>query len=60
MILPECELHLYARGPIMDMHRAPLDSLPLRSPSHIAELRLAASHMTGPTRRAFEAEMALQ
>jgi hypothetical protein len=44
----------------MDMHRATLDSLPLLSPSHIAALRLAASNMTGPTRRAFEAEMALQ
>jgi hypothetical protein len=29
-------------------------------PSQIADLRLAASKMTGPTRRAFQAEMALQ
>src|SRR5712691_8175027 len=30
------------------------------SPSQIADLRLAASQMSGPTRRAFEAEMAVQ
>ena len=34
-------------------------SQPLR-PSQIADLRLAASNMTGPTRRAFQAEMALK
>jgi hypothetical protein len=32
---------------------------PLR-PSQIADLRLAASKMTGPTRRAFQAEIALK
>ena len=42
------------------MHPGTLDSLPLRTPSQIADLRLAASHMTGPTRRAFEAEMTLK
>jgi len=42
------------------MHHATLDSLPLPSPSQIADLRLAASNMTGPTRRAFEAEMTLK
>lgn len=30
------------------------------TPQQIADLRLAASHMTGATRRAFQAEMALQ
>jgi len=30
------------------------------SPSHIADLRLAASKMSGPQRRAFEAEMTLK
>src|SRR5947209_13827130 len=30
------------------------------SPSQIADLRLAASQMSGPTRRAFEAEMAVK
>ena len=44
----------------MSMHHAMLDSLPLPSPSQIADLRLAASNMTGPTRRAFEAEMTLK
>src|SRR5499427_5486092 len=60
MILQAGEHQLSARGPIMDMHHAPLDSLPLLSPSQIADLRLAASNMTGPTRRAFEAEMTLK
>jgi hypothetical protein len=44
----------------MSMPHATWDSLPLPSPSHMAALRLAASHLTGPTRRAFEAEMPLQ
>src|SRR6516225_777888 len=44
----------------MSMHPGTLDSLPLPSPSQIADLRLAASNMTGPTRRAFEAEMTLK
>ena len=44
----------------MYIRHATLDSLPLPSPSQIADLRLAASHMTGPTRRAFEAEMTLK
>src|SRR5215468_2205386 len=60
MILQACELQLSARGPIMSIHHATLDSLPVLSPSQIADLRLAASHMTGPTRRAFEAEMTLK
>jgi len=44
----------------MSMHHATLDSLPLPSPSQSADLRLAASNMTGPTRRAFEAAMTLK
>jgi hypothetical protein len=56
MILQERELQLYARGPIMYMHHATLDSLALLRPSQIADLRLAASTMTGPPRRALEAE----
>ena len=41
----------------MGTHNATLEShQPLR-PSQIADLRLAASTMTGPTRRAFQAEM---
>ena len=44
----------------MGTQNATLEShQPLR-PSQIADLRLAASKMTGPTRRAFQAEMALK
>jgi Rhodopirellula transposase DDE domain len=41
----------------MGMHDAPLECRPPLSPSQIADLRLAASTMTGSKRRAFEAEM---
>jgi Rhodopirellula transposase DDE domain len=41
------------QAPTLESHE------PLR-PSQIADLRLAASNMTGPTRRAFQAEMALK
>jgi hypothetical protein len=44
----------------MSMPHATLESQPWLSSSQIADLRLAASHMTGPTRRAFEAEMTLK
>jgi hypothetical protein len=44
----------------MYMPHAPLPSQPSLSPSQVADLRLAASNMTGPTRRAFEAEMTLK
>src|SRR6266581_3510099 len=60
MIRQECELRLYARGPLMCMPHATLQSRPSLSPSHIADLRLAASTMTGPQRRACEAEMTLK
>ncbi len=43
----------------MCMQPATSQSQPLLSPSHIVDLRFAASNMTGPTRRAFEAEMTL-
>jgi Rhodopirellula transposase DDE domain len=44
----------------MGRHDSTLEShQPLR-PSQIADLRLAASKMTGPTRRAFQAEMAVK
>jgi hypothetical protein len=39
---------------------APLEGQPSLSPSQSADLRLAASNMTGSTRRAFEAEMTVQ
>src|SRR6266571_6689569 len=41
----------------MGMHAASLACHQRRSPSHIVDLRLAASTMTGSTRRALEAEM---
>ena len=44
----------------MCLQHATLQSRPSLSPSPIADLRLAASKMTGPERRAFEAEMALK
>jgi hypothetical protein len=49
-----------AGGHIVGTQHATLEShQPLR-PSQIADLRLAASKMTGPTRRAFQAEMTLK
>ena len=44
----------------MGMHDAPLEYHQPLSPSQIADLRLAASQMTGAKRRAFEAEMAVK
>ena len=60
MFLQECELRLYARDPIMCMQHFTFKRRPLLSPSQIADLRLAASNMSGPTRRAFEAEMTVK
>ena len=42
------------------MRNTPLEFDPPLSASQIADLRLAASKMTGPTRRAFQAEMTLK
>ena len=44
----------------MGIHDSTLESHQSLRPSLIADLRLAASTMTGPTRRAFQAEMALK
>lgn len=44
----------------MCLQHATFESRPSLSPSQIADLRLAASKMTGPERRAFEAEMTLK
>src|SRR2546427_3407795 len=60
MILQVCETRLYWRGPLMDMQHSTFESQPSLSPSQIADLRLAASQLTGPKRRAFEAEMTLK
>jgi hypothetical protein len=42
----------------MGMQDSTRECRPSLSPSQIADLRLAASQMSGPKRRAFEAEMA--
>jgi hypothetical protein len=42
------------------MRNTPLEFEPPLSASQVAALRLAASTMTGPTRRAFQAEMTLK
>ena len=47
-------------GHIVGMQDSTLESHQSLRPSQIAELRLAASKMTGSTRRAFQAEMALK
>ena len=44
----------------MGIHDSTLESHQSLRPSQIVDLRLAASTMTGPTRRAFQAEMALK
>ena len=44
----------------MGMHEASLACHQPLSPSQIADLRLAASQMTGAKRRAFEAEMTVK
>jgi hypothetical protein len=44
----------------MSMPHATLKNQPSLSPSQIADLRLAASTLTGPKRRAFEAEMTVK
>jgi len=44
----------------MSMQHATLKNQPSLSPSQIADLRLAASKLTGPKRRAFEAEMTVK
>ena len=60
MLLGRWEALTLSGGQIVGMQDPTLEShQPLR-PSQIAALRLAASKMTGPTRRAFQAEMALK
>src|SRR5229473_1949837 len=60
MSLQVCVARLRSRGHIMGMQDSTLAFRPTLSPSQIADLRLAASQMSGPKRRAFEAEMALK
>jgi Rhodopirellula transposase DDE domain len=60
MLLEVWKALTLAGGHIVGTQNATLEShQPLR-PSQIADLRLAASKMTGPTRRAFQAEMTLK
>ena len=60
MLLGVWEAFTLSGGHIVGMQDPTLEShQPLR-PSQIADLRLAASKMTGPTRRAFQAEMTLK
>jgi hypothetical protein len=42
------------------VQHAPFQSQPSLTPSQIADLRLAASKLSGPDRRSFEAEMTLK
>jgi hypothetical protein len=56
----QCALQLYGRDSLMGLHHIIVKSRPSLSPSQIADLRLAAAKMTGPIRRAFEAEMTLK
>jgi hypothetical protein len=60
MILQDYELQLDSRGSLMCMPNTTWSSQPSLTPSQVADMRLAASKMTGPTRRAFEAEMAVK
>src|SRR4029450_4760916 len=60
MLLGLEEARTLSGGHIVGMHDSTLESHQSLRPSQIADLRLAASRMTGPTRRAFQAEMALK
>jgi hypothetical protein len=60
MLLGREEARTLSGGHIVGMQDSTLASYQSLRPSQIADLRLAASKMTGPTRRAFQAEMALK
>src|SRR6266550_9112658 len=53
-------INLVSKGPLVPMPVSSLYFADSLSPEQIADLRLAASKMTGPERRAFEAEMTLK
>jgi hypothetical protein len=53
-------MNLVAKGPLVPMPVSSLSFADSLSPEQMTDLRLAASKMTGATRRAFEAEMALK
>lgn len=60
MLLRIWETLTLSGGQMVSMHDSTLESHASLRPSQIADLRLAASKMTGATRRAFQAEMALK
>ena len=60
MLLRIWETLTLSGGHIVGMHDSSLESHESPRPSQIVDLRLAASKMTGATRRAFQAEMALK
>ena len=60
MLLRIWEPLTLSEGHIVGMHDSTLESPKPRRPSQIVDLRLAASKMTGVTRRAFQAEMAVK
>lgn len=60
MLLRIWEILTLSGGPIVSMQDSTLESHESLRPSQIVDLRLAASKMTGATRRAFQAEMALK
>ena len=59
MLLGREEARTLSGGHIVGMQDSTLASHQSLRPSQSADVRLAASKMTGPTRRAFQAEMAL-
>lgn len=60
MGLQVCERLALLGGHVVRMQDSTLEFRPSLRPSQIADLRLAASKMSGPKRRAFEAEMTLK
>src|SRR6185295_10579180 len=60
MLLRIWETCTLSGGQMMGMHDSTLESHEPLRPSQIADLRLAASKMTGATRRAFQAEMVVK
>lgn len=60
MLFGVWEALTFSGGHIVGMQDSTRESQQPLRPSQIADLRLAASKMTGPTRRAFQAEMALK
>jgi Rhodopirellula transposase DDE domain len=60
MVLQVCEGLTFLGGHVVRMQDSSLAFRQSLSPSQIADLRLAASKMSGPKRRAFEAEMTLK